>query len=392
MTRQPAAKRIPELDGWRVLMLLLISWYHFWQQSWLSPDIHLGRMTVSLTPYVRVGYMMVDGMILLSSFVLFLPYARHMVYAAPLPRAVPFYARRACRVLPSYYVYLTAMAMLTPFGRYATRGDMWTDLLRHVTFTHTFFTASYLHSPLGMLVWTIGIEVQAYLFFPFLAAAATKKPAVTWPLMTGAAFLYRALVMRNLQDFAMVVNQLPSFLDVYALGMLCAYLYTLIAETAKKKRLLRVLFTLLSVCAVVLIAILLQHQARESGQAAMHIGQMTRRFPLALLLGCLFLSSALGLRPSRAMLNNGGMAFLAGVTLNYYLWHNAVALLLKRWRFPPYTNPLPNQAYEFLWQTRYSYLCFLLSVSLSVLLTHAVEKPCAQALTKLSILKRRSPA
>jgi len=392
MTRQPAAKRIPELDGWRVLMLLLISWYHFWQQSWLSPDVSFGRMTISLTPYVRAGYMMVDGMILLSSFVLFLPYARHMVYASPLPRPAPFYARRARRILPSYYVYLAAMAMLTPFGHYATRGDMWTDLLRHVTFTHTFYAASYLHSPLGMLVWTIGIEVQAYLFFPFLAAAAAKKPAVTWPLMTGAAFLYRALVMRNLQDYAMVVNQLPSFLDVYALGMLCAYLYTRLAETAKQKRLLRVLFTLLSVCAMILIAILLQNQVRESGQAAMHIGQMTRRFPLALLLGCLFLSSALGLRPSRALLNNSAMAFLSGVTLNYYLWHNAVALLLKRWRFPPYANPLPNQAYELLWQTRYSYLCFLLSVSIAVLLTYAVEKPCALALTNLSILKRRSPA
>ena len=31
--------RIPELDGFRVLMVFLVSWYHFWQQSWLTPYI-----------------------------------------------------------------------------------------------------------------------------------------------------------------------------------------------------------------------------------------------------------------------------------------------------------------------------------------------------------------
>ena len=26
--------RIPELDGLRVLMIIIVSWYHIWQQSW----------------------------------------------------------------------------------------------------------------------------------------------------------------------------------------------------------------------------------------------------------------------------------------------------------------------------------------------------------------------
>ena len=30
---------IPELDGLRVLMIFLVSWYHIWQQSWLTPVI-----------------------------------------------------------------------------------------------------------------------------------------------------------------------------------------------------------------------------------------------------------------------------------------------------------------------------------------------------------------
>ena len=68
-------RHLPELDGMRVLMVFIVSWYHFWQQSWLTPSI--GRY--SLDYLLRAGYMPVDGTILLSGFLLFLPYARTMM-------------------------------------------------------------------------------------------------------------------------------------------------------------------------------------------------------------------------------------------------------------------------------------------------------------------------
>ena len=67
-------KRIPELDGLRVLMIFIVSWYHIWQQSWLRPVVG----SYSLDYLVRSGYIWVDGTVLLSSFLLFLPYARAM--------------------------------------------------------------------------------------------------------------------------------------------------------------------------------------------------------------------------------------------------------------------------------------------------------------------------
>ena len=33
--------RIPELDGLRVLMIFIVSWYHIWQQSWLTPSVSI---------------------------------------------------------------------------------------------------------------------------------------------------------------------------------------------------------------------------------------------------------------------------------------------------------------------------------------------------------------
>ena len=65
----PNCYKIPELNGLRVLLVFIVSWYHFWQQSWLTPSIG----SYSLDYLLRAGYMPVDGTILLSGFLLFLP-------------------------------------------------------------------------------------------------------------------------------------------------------------------------------------------------------------------------------------------------------------------------------------------------------------------------------
>ena len=49
--------RIPELDGLRVLMIFVVSWYHIWQQSWLQPLIRIDFLGIeySLDWLVRSG-------------------------------------------------------------------------------------------------------------------------------------------------------------------------------------------------------------------------------------------------------------------------------------------------------------------------------------------------
>ena len=94
-------QRIPELDGLRVLMIFIVSWYHIWQQSWLRPMIG----TYSLDYLVRSGYIWVDGTVLLSSFLLYLPYAkakRNSLYRTPGPitTAGP---GESCRVIISLF-------------------------------------------------------------------------------------------------------------------------------------------------------------------------------------------------------------------------------------------------------------------------------------------------
>jgi len=80
-------------------------------------------------------------------------------------------------------------------------------------------------TPLGAAPWTLAIELQAYLIFLFLARFVMKKPRTALPMMFAAAFLWRGYHLWALNDYNMVVNQLPSFLDVYAVGMLAAMAY-----------------------------------------------------------------------------------------------------------------------------------------------------------------------
>ena len=137
LRRQTSQSHIPELDGWRVLLVFLVSWYHIWQQSWLTPKVG----SYSLDFLVRAGYLPVDGTILLSGFLLFLPYARAMAEGRPAPSARGFYRRRFMRIWPSYIFFTLLMLFVNalPQGSYSSTGDMWRDLAAHFTFTFTFF-------------------------------------------------------------------------------------------------------------------------------------------------------------------------------------------------------------------------------------------------------------
>ena len=152
---RPNCRRIPELNGLRVLLVFIVSWYHFWQQSWLTPSI--GRY--SLDYLLRAGYMPVDGTILLSGFLLFLPYARTMMLGERVPDTKAFYQRRIMRIVPSYY-FLTLLMLVVvaiPYNLYGRTSEAVRDVLMHLTFTQTFNYATYIATPIGVASWTIAI-------------------------------------------------------------------------------------------------------------------------------------------------------------------------------------------------------------------------------------------
>ena len=138
--RAPDTRHVDACDGLRALAILIIGWFHIWQQSWLFPDFTLMGRRYSLDPLVRSGYIWVDAMILISGFCLYLPWARAREEGGALPAAADFYARRLMRIEPSYLLTLAVMsAVALATGAYASGGAFARDLISHLTYTHTFF-------------------------------------------------------------------------------------------------------------------------------------------------------------------------------------------------------------------------------------------------------------
>ena len=384
---RPSAWRIPELNGLRVLLVFIVSWYHIWQQSWWTP--HVG--SYSLDFLVRAGYVPVDGTILLSGFLLFLPHARSMLLGEPVPDARTFYQRRVMRIVPSY-VFVTLLmlfAVAIPYDLYrGNAASLWKDVLMHLTFTQTFDFATYIATPIGVASWTVAIEMQAYLIFPLLAKWARRNPLGTFASMAAAALLFRSCAVWGMKDYNMVVNQLINFLDVYAMGMAASLLYvklTTLYPADRRRFLWQAAATVAVIAAIRGLTELLRDQAGSSGQAAIQAGQMIRRPFFAALLALLTLSLPFAVRPIRFIAGNRLMGFLAAISMNYYLMHQNIAVHLKRIGFPPSVSEVPNMAAggpERPWVYQYTALCFGLSVLMAIAITFLVERPGAWALRR----------
>ena len=362
-------------DLLRVLSVFLIGWFHIWQQSWLSPVLAVGGHIFDLTPWVRTGYMLVDLMLVLSGFLAYLPYANH---AERSPRE--FYLRRALRILPSYWFCLIIMlviAVTSPDFR-----DPWRlaqDLLAHLGFVHDLWGFSYNASRLNAVLWTLAVEVQFYLLLPALAPVFRKHPLITWGAMTGAGLSFMFLWTLPMADTTLFVNRLPNMLVVYANGMMAAHLYAALAGMKERRWVIALAGTLVCIASAWGVAAIMREQSHAAGYDMIRLGQLRWRWLLSLCGAGFLLGGSLSFRPVRLAMSNPFVRFLSGISYNFYIWHQWLAVKLKEWRIPAYTSPEnPNVAGEMPWQLHYTLLCFAAAMVVAAAITYLVEKPCAR--------------
>jgi peptidoglycan/LPS O-acetylase OafA/YrhL len=158
-------RRIPELDALRGLAALAIVVYHLW-----VPQVTLLGTAVDLF-FVLSGY-------LITSIIL------GQVDRPGFLRT--FYARRALRIWPIYYLSLLALVALSPFLPGPSRLD---GLPYYLTYTQRIqdywfgevppFLPAFRHT------WTLAIEEQFYLAWPLLIALLGRRSVV--PLALGVA-------------------------------------------------------------------------------------------------------------------------------------------------------------------------------------------------------------
>ena len=363
-------------DFLRVFCVLMIGWYHIWQQSWLTPVLRLGPIRLDFYPWVRAGYMFVDLMLLLSGFLLYLPWAN-----GNPPATGDYLRRRAKRILPGYWLALIVMLIFTVTAPDFDRpGLLAKDLATHLAFIHNLFRFSYTQTRLNAVLWTLAVEVQFYLLLPVLAPVFNRRPLVCWAAMTGVALSFRYLWTAQMADTTMFVNRLPNMLDLYASGMLAAHLYARLARRTDHRGLIAALGTLLAIAGAWGVLHIIRQQSMSYGDyESLRLGQLTRRLSMGLGGAAFLLGGSLSFKPVRAALSNRVLRFLGGASFSFYIWHQWLAVRLKMWRIPPYQAAAdPNQAGEMPWQLHYTLLCFAAALLLAVLIHQFIEKPAAK--------------
>jgi peptidoglycan/LPS O-acetylase OafA/YrhL len=315
-------RRLDGIDGLRGIAIVLVLAYH----SWLVYGCCAGLLS-------EAGFLGVELFFALSGFCIFYPFARARFSAATPPSWLGYAYRRGIKIVPSYVLALTVFA-LADAHRDGT-GQTALAYVAHLFFVHPLIANAF-QSISGPL-WTIGIEVQFYFIFPVLCGFFVRRPVLAALGMMLVAAGYRAAVLATHADPGFFLsNQVIAFLDLFAAGMLAAYVVAWIRNRRDRPSLQRAATTiaLLSIAAGAAGMFAFTRSTAMNDTAAFFVWQMHWRSAIAVLLFAIVTSTALALPELRRVVANPVCTFFALISYNLYLWHLEILSFAQREQLP----------------------------------------------------------
>lgn len=203
-------KHIPQLDSLRAIAVFLVLFWH-----WLPAS--------SAINVIDNGALGVDIFFVLSGFLISGILLRERKETGTLPQKLAvfknFYARRALRILPVYFllvlVILTMHEVLS--AELSTK-----EFFAAITFTSNFlFFNTEQWGNLTIHFWTLAVEEQFYLVWPFVILLSAKKSLLPMMLMFVAIGLLTPLLTQS-PEF----GHIPTYtcLDAFGLGGVLAWM------------------------------------------------------------------------------------------------------------------------------------------------------------------------
>lgn len=381
-------RHIDVLDGVRAFGVGFVVWFHFWQQSWITPNLgfpsglgrYLGIQGFNLELFVRYGFQFVDLLILLSAFCNFYPYARSILLQEHWPDTKQFYLKRAVRILPSYYLCLAVTLLVMVVEGTAAEAFSWKDLLMHLFCMGPLFPETYAGTGFNGVLWTVQIEVFYYLLMPWIAKAFRRWPVtVCTGLWACGLIAANYIVCEKADKIGMLVNHFATFAGCYANGMLLCMLYLTFKGFHGENQ-----YTRLTATGVVFAVIFfLGKQMQQLGAGERQIVQLQGRFELSLLFSCLILALPFASGWMKFLFSNKAAKGLAAISYNLYIWHQYIAVKCKTWRIPYWEGDTPpNMLWDRAWMQNYQMLVLVLALATAILLTYGFERPMAAFLMK----------
>lgn len=244
---------IAALDGVRAIACLSIIEYHVHYLITRSFDVTpvIGQLGNAL---LMVGWSGVTLFFVLSGFLLFMPYANHLLFEQPRPSTRTFYLRRALRILPGYYLALLLLIILAHPHYF-----QWDHLGSLGLFLTLLMDAPSSYQRINGPFWSLAVEWQYYLLLPVIAQGfslvvrSAPSPLqrywrvliglvgmILWGIGTRYLGNYYTLhptetlfVPRWLLNVVLLLTYGSSgkYLEDFAIGMLCCTIYMFTRNT-----------------------------------------------------------------------------------------------------------------------------------------------------------------
>lgn len=372
-----AVRHVAVVDGLRGIAILLVVLFHYWQLSfWVIPLPGLPQQD-NLEFIQSAGYLGVELFFFISAFCLFYPHAKAMFGQGSVPTLKHFYYRRAIKIVPSYLLALLIFGVFfSDLYPVAYKHGVLADLGLHLVFLHDLLPET--RSSFDGVLWSLAVEVQFYYVFPLFAKAFRRFSWLTAAAMVVIAVLFRSWARHQpLEDFAQWDSLLPGFLDLFAFGMLAAYLLVWICQRPVAARQLRYAFTVLAVAGFVTLLMMFRwaYDVRYDGPPP-EVWQSINRQYLGLLFLCITVASTLAIDLWRKLVAHRMLLFLSTISYNLYIWHQAIGRLIRDRHW--WTADTPTPMDDPHWRWTYMVVAVTASVIVASLITYGFERPLLQ--------------
>ena len=251
------------------------------------------------------------------------------------------------------------------------------DLLSHLTFTFNLFPKVQMHSQLNGALWTVALEVQFYIIFPLLVKAFRKKPLLTYVSLTVISFA-ATFYAKEASNINFLMHQLPTYLGVYANGFLGAAIFVGMAKTVKRNKYIAGFATIVSLACMYVYYLMMKNllSAIYEGNGMENKWQMHNRYYVSILFVVFCISTAYAVGFYRKVFSNKVSVFLATISFNLYMWHQFLAVALRKNHIPFYEGDTPpNELNDRPWMWKYLILIVIVSFAVATLTTYLIEKP-----------------
>jgi peptidoglycan/LPS O-acetylase OafA/YrhL len=223
----PTTSRLPSLDGWRAVSILMVLGFHSTFATGFPPGLK------PVFNWIFDGNLGVRFFFVISGFLI----TWLMILEKDKDGSVnlrEFYTRRCLRILPIYLVFLCVLAVLHLVGFARQSSSAW---IGNLTFTRSFMGGYTEGDSVSAHLWSLSIEEQFYLIWPILFSLSEGKskrsilsilavPIFLAPAIRGISFMwfYPGIFYFQILKPIFFGNSFFKCFDSLAFGCLCAVL------------------------------------------------------------------------------------------------------------------------------------------------------------------------